>query len=336
MTPLEGLTVLDLTRLLPGPAATRMLADWGATVVKIEPPEGDYAARLGLPAEAPPETIAPLYTLVNRGKRIERLDLKTEAGRSRLLDLARSADALLEGFRPGVMARLGLGYDVLARENPRLVVAAITGYGQTGPWAQRAGHDLNYLAISGILDQIGERGRPPAIPNWQIADLAGGALAAAAKVCAALVGAQRTGRGTFLDIAMAREVAALNVIAEHGAALGRRRPRGEDWLTGGWPCYGVYPTADERHLAVGALEPKFWETLCAALGKPHLRPLGWAEGIAALAVRKELADTFRTRTLAEWSAFFEPIDCCVTPVLTLEEARAHPLFAAGGETRGRD
>ncbi len=326
MKPLEGLTVLDLTRLLPGPAATRMLANWGATVVKIEPPEGDYAARLGLPADAPPEQTAPLYTLVNRGKTVERLDLKSEAGRARLLERVRDADALLEGFRPGVMARLGLGYDVLSRENPRLVVAAITGYGQTGPWAERAGHDINYLAISGILDQIGERGRPPVIPNWQIADLAGGALAAAAQVCAALVGAQRTGRGGFLDIAMAREVAALNIIAEHGTALGRSKPRGEDWLTGGWPCYGIYPTADERHLAVGALEVKFWARLCDALDVPHLKPLGQAEGVAALAVRKELADLFRTRTLAEWSAFFEPIDCCVTPVLTLDEARNHPVF----------
>ncbi len=326
MTPLAGLTILDLTRLLPGPAATRMLAEWGATVVKIEPPEGDDAARLGLPADAPPEAIAPLYTLVNQGKRIERIDLKSEAGRARLLERVRTADALLEGFRPGVMARLGLGYDVLARENPRLVVAAITGYGQSGPWAQRAGHDINYLAVSGILDQIGERGRPPAIPNWQIADLAGGALAAAARVCAALVGALRTGQGAFLDIAMAREVAALDIIAEHGAALGRSRPRGEDWLTGGWPCYGVYPTADDRYLAVGALEAKFWTRLCDVLGKPHLNALGWAEGVAALAVRKELSDCFRARTLAEWSAFFEPLDCCVTPVLTLAEARQHPLF----------
>lgn len=329
MTPLAGLTVLDLTRLLPGPAATRLLGAWGARVIKIEPPEGDEAARLGLPANAPPGAVAPFYTLVNRGKTIERIDLKTEAGRARLLDRVRTADALLEGFRPGVMARLGLGYDVLARENPRLVVAAITGYGQTGPWAQRAGHDINYLAVSGILDQIGERGRPPAIPNWQIADLAGGALAAAARVCAALVGALRTGQDTFLDIAMAREVAALDHIAKHGVALGRPKPRGEDWLTGGWPCYGIYPTADERHLAVGALEAKFWMRLCAVLEKPHLTSLGRAEGVAALAVRKELADCFRARTLAEWSTFFEPIDCCVTPVLTLAEARQHPLFAAG-------
>ncbi|MFN3630463.1 MAG: CoA transferase, partial [Casimicrobiaceae bacterium] len=242
MTPLAGLTIIDLTRLLPGPAATRMLADWGARVVKIEPPEGDPAQRLGLPADAPPAAVAPLYTLVNRGKTIERIDLKSAAGRAALLERVRTADALLEGFRPGVMARLGLAYDVLARENPRLVVAAITGYGQTGPWAQRAGHDLNYLAVSGILDQIGERGRPPVIPNWQIADLAGGALAAAAKVCAALLGVQRTGRGCFLDISMTHEIAALHLIAEHGAALNRTRPRGEDFLTGGWPCYGIYPT----------------------------------------------------------------------------------------------
>jgi len=329
--PLAGMRILDLTRLLPGPAATRMLAEWGAEVIKVEPPEGDAAARLGLPADAAANATAPLYEIVNAGKRIERIDLKTQSGRHWLLAEVARSDALLEGFRPGVMTRLGLGWDVLSRRNPKLVHAAITGYGQRSVWAHRAGHDLNYLAMSGILDQIGERGRPPAISNWQIADLAGGALAAAAKVCAALLGVARGSGGAFLDISMTHEVAALNIVVEHGDALGRSKPRGEDWLTGGWPCYGLYPTADERSLAVGALEEKFWQALCAALGKPHLKPLGRAEGVAALAVQRELADHFRTRTLADWSAFFEPLDCCVTPVLTLAEAKMHPLFARPSE-----
>ncbi len=323
---LAGIRVLDLTRLLPGPACTRMLAEWGAEVLKIEPPEGDYGNRLGLADDAPAEQVAPLYRIVNRGKQVERLDLKSAAGRERLLALVAQSDVLVEGFRPGVMARLGLGYDALRDVNPALVYCAITGYGSASAWAHRAGHDINYLAMSGVLDQIGERGRPPAISNWQIADLAGGALAAAARICAALVQAKTGGRGAFVDVSMTHEVAKLNIIAAHGLALDAARPRGEDWLTGGWPCYGVYATADGRFLAVGALEEKFWHVLCDALAKPRLKPLGCCEGVVALRVRKELADCFAAHPLAYWTDFFDGIDCCVTPVLTLAEANEHRLF----------
>ena len=324
--PLSGIRVLDLTRLLPGPACTRMLGEWGAEVIKIEPPEGDYANRLGLSADAPEDQIAPLYSIVNRGKTVERLDLKSETGRTRLLALVAASDALVEGFRPGVMQRLGLGYESLRQHNAALVYCAITGYGSASPWAHRAGHDINYLSVSGVLDQIGERGRPPAISNWQIADLAGGALAAAARICAALVQARTTGFGSFVDVSMTHEVAKLNIIAEHGLALDAAKPRGEDWLTGGWPCYGVYRTSDERFLAIGALEEKFWHSLCDALAKPHLKPLGCSEGVVALRVRKELADCLGAQTLAHWTDFFAERDCCVTPVLTLAEAKQHLLF----------
>jgi alpha-methylacyl-CoA racemase len=324
--PLVGIKILDLTRLLPGPACTRMLAEMGATVIKIEPPEGDYANRLGLSLDAPSEQIAPLYSIVNRGKTIERVDLKTDAGKARLLSLVDESDALVEGFRPGVMDRLQLGFATLSMRKPSLVYCAITGYGHTSVWAQRAGHDINYLAMSGVLDQIGERGRPPSISNWQIADLAGGALAAALRICAALVRSKTTGQGSFIDVSMTHEVAAVNIIAEHGFALDQTKPRGEDWLTGGWPCYGVYETSDQRFLAVGALEEKFWRTLCDALGKQHLKALGRSEGTVAMRVRKELADHFVAQSLAHWTDFFDSIDCCVTPVLTLAEAKAHALF----------
>ena len=324
--PLSSIHILDLTRLLPGPACTRMLGEWGARVTKIEPPEGDYGARLGLPLDAPVDQIAPMYAMVNRGKTIERIDLKSALGKSRLIDLVREADALVEGFRPGVMARMGLDYVALKAINPSLVYCAITGYGSAAAWAQRAGHDINYLAMSGVLDQIGERGRPPSISNWQIADLAGGALTAAAKICAALVQSKTTGAGSFIDVSMTHEVAHLNIIADHGLALNQAKARGEDWLTGGWPCYGVYATSDQRFLAVGALEEKFWHVLCDALNKPHLKALGASEGIVALRVRKELADHFAQQSLAHWSDFFEHVDCCVTPVLTLAEAHQHPLF----------
>jgi len=324
--PLSGIRVLDLTRLLPGPACTRTLADWGAEVIKIEPPEGDYANRLGLSGDAPAEQISPLYSIANRGKTVERLDLKSDAGRARLRALVARSEVLVEGFRPGVMARLDLGYEALREHNASLVYCAITGYGSVSPWAHRAGHDINYLSVSGVLDQIGERGRPPSISNWQIADLAGGALAAAARICAALVQAKATGVGSFVDVSMTHEVARLNIIAEHGLALDAAKPRGEDWLTGGWPCYGVYRTADERYLAVGALEAKFWHILCDAVGKQHLKSLGCSEGVVALRVRKELSDCLGTQTLAHWTVFFDSLDCCVTPVLTLAEAKQHLLF----------
>ncbi len=324
--PLANIRILDLTRLLPGPACTRMLAQMGARVTKIEPPEGDYANRLGLPRDASPEQVAPLYSIVNRGKTIERVDLKTEAGRARLHALVRESDALIESFRPGVMAKLGLDYEALKAINPSLVYCAITGYGSASAWSHRAGHDINYLAMNGVLDQIGERGRPPTISNWQIADLAGGALAAAMRVCAALLRAKTTGEGAFVDVSMTHEVAALNIIAEHALALNQMKPRGEDWITGGWPCYGVYATSDQRFLAVGALEDKFWDALCSAIDKPHLKPLGQSEGIVAMRVRKELADYFSQQPLAHWIDFFEATDCCVTPVLTLEEAKSHALF----------
>jgi alpha-methylacyl-CoA racemase len=324
--PLFNIKILDLTRLLPGPACTRMLAEMGATVIKVEPLEGDYANRLGLPLNAPADQIAPLYSIVNRGKTIERVDLKTDAGRARLLALVDESDALVEGFRPGVMNRLQLGFDVLSKRKPSLVYCAITGYGSTSAWANRAGHDINYLAMSGVLDQIGERGRPPSISNWQIADLAGGALAAAMRICAALVQSRTSGRGSFVDVSMTHEVAALNIIVEHGLALDQAKPRGEDWLTGSWPCYGVYATNDQRFLAVGALEEKFWHALCEALNKPHLKKLGQSEGIVAMRVRKELADHFATQSLAHWTDFFDAVDCCVTPVLTLAETHNHPLF----------
>ncbi len=324
--PLSGVRVLDLTRLLPGPACTRMLAEWGAEVLKIEPPEGDYANRLGLPPDAPPDQIAPLYSIVNRGKSVERLDLKSDAGRARLLALVANSDVLVEGFRPGVMARLGLDYAALREHNAALVYCAITGYGSASPWAMRAGHDINYLAVSGVLDQVGERGRPPSISNWQIADLAGGALASAARICAALVQAKATGIGSFVDVSMTHEVARLNIIAEHGLLLDAAKPRGEDWLTGGWPCYGIYRTLDERFLAVGALEEKFWHLLCDALAKPHLKALGSSEGVVAMRARKELADCFGAQPLARWTEIFDALDCCVTPVLTLAEAKQHPLF----------
>jgi len=326
--PLAGVRVLDLTRLLPGPVCTMHLADLGADVVKVEDTgAGDYARTLG----AKPGATSAFFRMVNRNKRSAALDLKRGDARAAFLALARRADVVVESFRPGVVDALGVGYDAARAVREAIVYASISGYGQTGPRAKLAGHDINYLGYAGVLDQTGARGGPPALSNLQVADLLGGALTAAMTILAAVVGAARTGRGRYVDVAMADASLAHNIFALHALEQdGATAPRGEDLLTGGVPCYGVYPTKDGRWLAVGALEAKFWRALCATLRRDDLVAGHLATGEAGERVRPELEAVFATRTLAEWSATFENVDACVTPVATLGEALDDPQFAARG------
>lgn len=336
--PLAGIEILDLTRLLPGPLATRHLVELGAEVIKIEGPadaaQDDGSRTMWQTAEERASGAPGLFFReLNDGKRLLRIDLRTEQGRAELLEMARHADALIEGFRPGVMEKLGLGWKSLQAANPRLVMASISGYGQSGAWSDRAGHDINYLAMAGVLQQVSGLDGAPALANFQIADLLGGTQAALAGVLAGLLGAQRSGRGRYLDISMTHEVWRHAVIARCSlAATGRSPPPGRDLLSGGVPCYGVYPTQDGRALAVGALELKFWRALCEAIARPEWSPRHWSQGqriggADAMALRDELAALFASRTMAHWAAHFATVDCCVTPVLTLEEARDHVLFA---------
>jgi alpha-methylacyl-CoA racemase len=336
---LSGLRILDLTRLLPGPLAARHLAEWGAEVVKIDDPgTGDPARHMmksGADAKAGRDSA--FYRELNRGKQELRIDLRSEAGREQLLSLVDGADALLEGFRPGVMARLGLGWDVLHARNPRLVMASITGYGQHGAYAQRAGHDINYIALSGVLGQIGTADGELALPNFQIADLAGGTLAATSALLAALLGAQRTGRGRHVDVSMAREVWRHAVVARtEGAAMraavGSEPGPAESLLSGGAACYSVYRAACGRHLAVGALEAKFWQAFCGAIDRPEWAERHWSRGEMpgspeARATRAELAALIATRSVDAWLALTDKVDCCVSPVLRLDEVESHPWFA---------
>ena len=318
--PLAGVRVLDLTRLLPGPMCTLHLADLGADVIKIEDTgAGDYAA----PA---------LRSLVQRNKRAMKLDLKQADGVSVLHALAREADVLVESFRPGVMERLGVGYETLAALNPKLVYCSITGYGQSGPYRDEPGHDLNYCALSGVTDQIGRAGEAPALSNVPVADLLGGSLTAAMGLLAALFDAQRTGRGRHVDISIADSTLAHAVVPMVSMLKeGGTRPAGTDKLSGGLACYGLYRTSDGRHLAVGALERKFWDVFCQVLGrgdlKPHHLP---ANAEATEALRAELAEIIASQPLAHWQQRFEGTGCCVTPVLKLEEALDDPHFRARG------
>lgn len=339
--PLCGIRVIDLTRLLPGPLATRHLLELGAEVLKVEGPaaegQDDGSRHMGLtPQDRAEQRPSLTFRELNRGKQLLRIDLRTPEGVAELLALARGADVLVEGFRPGVMGKLGLGWDVLRAANPKLVVCAITGYGQHSAWSHRAGHDINYIAMAGVLEQIATADGELAVPNFQIGDLMGGTQAAVSGVLAALLATQRTGTGRFVDVSMSHQVLRHHVLASFTLqAAGRTPPPGRDLLSGGAPCYAVYRTADGRHLAVGALELKFWQALCGAVGRPDWADQHWTRGLAvgspaSMALRGELATLLVARPLEHWATVFEQVDACVTPVLRLDETLRHPVFSPAG------
>jgi len=325
--PLAGLRVLDLTRLLPGPFATLVLADLGADVVKVEHPVGGDSLRW-LPPLAGDQSGA--FHALNRNKRSLALDLKAEAGRDAFLRLASGADVVVESFRPGVLSRLGLGWERLHGLNPRLVLCSITGWGQDGPSADRAGHDLDYAAVAGLVGLNGPHasGGPPLPLPAPVADLAGGAWPAVAGILSALLGRARDGEGRWVDVSMAE--GALSLLAMPLAmawARGAPLVRGEEALTGGEASYDVYSTLDGRFVALAALEPKFFAAFCAAVGRPDLAPRQH-EGGGAL--RAELAAIFAARTRDEWAAFATAHDACLAPVLEGDEPSQDPQLRARG------
>jgi crotonobetainyl-CoA:carnitine CoA-transferase CaiB-like acyl-CoA transferase len=327
--PLAGFRVLDLTRLLPGPVCTLHLADLGADVIKIEDTgAGDYARTLG----AKPGQVAPVFLAINRNKRAMRLDLKQAAGVGLFLRLVKQAHVVVEGFRPGVVDRLGIGFDACRAANPAIVYCAISGYGQDGPYRDLAGHDVNYCGYAGLVDQVGIAGDDPAIPNLQVADILGGAVVPAMGILAALLDAQRTGKGRYVDVAMTEGVLAHNLQALAAVATtGGVLPRGEDFLSGREPCYSVYRTADGRHMAVGALEKKFWDRVCDVLGRPDLKACHWEVGQKPKEWGKaQMREIFAAQPLAYWVEKFAQEDCCVTPVLRLEESQDDPQLRARG------
>ncbi|MBZ2187537.1 CoA transferase [Alcanivorax sp. JB21] len=316
--PLHGIRVLDLTRLLPGPVCSLHLADLGADVIKVEDTgAGDYVPPI-------------LRALINRNKRAIRINLKQPAGLDAFLRLARDADVLIEGFRPGVAERLGVGYEALAQINPKLVYCSISGYGQTGPFRDAPGHDLNYCGYAGVADQIGFDAHSPALSNVPLADLMGGSLTAMMGIQAALFDAARSGRGRYVDLAisdgvLAHAVMPLATLGTHGHTY----PAGGDTLSGGLPCYGLYRTRDNRFMAVGALERKFWDRFCDLIERPDLKAQHRSPDPAInRAVHAELTTLFASQDQAAWNERFRDNDCCVTPVLKLEEALQHEQFRA--------
>jgi alpha-methylacyl-CoA racemase len=331
--PLDDVRVLDLTRLLPGGFCSLLLADLGAEVLKVEDTGmGDYIRwappYYGTDEQQTLGTRSSLYLSLNRGKRSIRLDLKGERGREALLRLVAGYDVVLDGFRPGVLDRLGVGYERMREANPRVVCCAITGYGQDGPYAQRAGHDMNYLGLVGLLGLTGDRDGPPVQSAGQIADLGGGALMAAFGVMAALHERERSGEGQLVDVSMADGALSwLAMVAGRYFCDGEVPRRGEQQLAGGLVCYLPYEAAD-GWITCGALEPKFWAAFCNGAGRPDLVEKQFeAPGSEAW---QEVAEVFRSRSREEWLAFNDEHDCCIEPVLDLDEALDSELVRRRG------
>jgi alpha-methylacyl-CoA racemase len=321
MGPLNGMRVIELAGIGPAPFCAMLLADMGADVVRVDRLDG---ADGGV-------SIPPRLDLLNRNKRSVAVDLKSPAGREAVLALLEGADILIEGYRPGVTEKLGLGPEPCLARNPRLVYGRMTGWGQSGPMSQSAGHDLNYLAMTGALHAIGDSGGPPQVPLNLIGDFGGGALYLALGVLAATLEARSSGRGQVVDAAMVDGVSSLMTLFHALRAMGQwKLNRGENIFDGGAPFYAVYPTRDGRHVSIAAVEPRFYAVLLEKLGiDPGTLPAqydraGWP------VLRQRLAQVLATRDRDEWSAIIGEADACFAPVLDMDEARAHPLALERG------
>jgi alpha-methylacyl-CoA racemase len=327
MPALDDVRVLDLTRLLPGPFCTMLLADFGADVVKIEDvTSGDYMRWM------PPlvEGSSAMFHPINRNKRSLAIDLKNPLGREAFLRLVDTADVVVESFRPGVMARLGLGFPALHERNPKLVLCSISGYGQDGPYRDRVGHDLNYAAIAGVLLLGGTAGGAPVMPGLQVGDLGGGALHAALAIMVAVHHAARTGEGQHCDVSMVDGL--ISWAAVHAAQLfatGEAPDPADGRLTGRYPCYRIYRCAD-GFLSVGALEPKFWQAFVEAIGVPEVGGDGFAEGADGERTVSVVQGVLLTRTRAQWQEILGDHDVCVEPVLSIAQTFEHPQVRSRG------
>ncbi|MDX6678852.1 MAG: alpha-methylacyl-CoA racemase [Solirubrobacteraceae bacterium] len=329
--PLAGVRVLDLSRLLPGGFCSLLLADYGADVLKVEDTgAGDYVRWAPPQVDgAAPSAASALFLALNRNKRSIRIDLKQAAGLDVLLALVHEHDVVLESFRPGVLDRLGAGYDALRAANPRIVLCSITGYGQSGPLRDRAGHDLNYVGLTGMLDLGGEPGGPPVQPAGQVADLGGGALMAAFGILAALRERDRSGEGQHVDVSMTDGALSwLALVAARELAGAGAPQRGRYELGGGIACYRPYACAGGGWVTIAALEPRFWAAWCRGVGREDLLEHAFAPpGSDAHA---EIEAVFAGRTRAAWEHFAGQVECCLEPVLDLSEALASGHVAARG------
>ncbi|HJM90157.1 MAG TPA: CaiB/BaiF CoA-transferase family protein [Dehalococcoidia bacterium] len=326
MTSLQGIRVLDLSRLAPGPYCTMLLGDMGADILLVEAPP-QFVTRTGTPAPPPDDEATRrrrAHNALGRNKRSIVINLREEQGRDVFYKLCEDADVVLEGFRPGVVDRLGVDYETVSKINPGIVYCSLSGYGQTGPYRDIVGHDINYISIGGALGLIGRPGQPPAIPQNVIADFAGGGLMAAFSITSALLARERTGRGQFVDIAMSDGVLYLLASAASGVLAGGNAPqRGEETLSGASPHYDTYECSDGKWLSLGSLEPHFWAALCEVVGREDFKELEYDRSRHP-EIREHFEQTFRAKTRDEWFAELQTIDICVAPVYALDEALEDP------------
>jgi crotonobetainyl-CoA:carnitine CoA-transferase CaiB-like acyl-CoA transferase len=317
---LEGIRVLDLSRMLPGPYCSMMLADLGAEVIKVEEPT------LGDPTRRSPPLIdgkSEPFSQVNRNKKSIAIDLKQREGRDIFLKLASRADCVLEQFRPGVVDRLGINYAAVAEVNPGIIYCSLTGFGQNGPHRERSGHDLNYLALSGVLGLTTDERGKPVIPGVQVADLAGGMIAAFA-ILAALLARNKTGRGRYIDVSMFDVMLSmLPIPAAHHFAGQTIGVGGKYVLSGAYPFYNVYETSDGKFMTLGALEPKFWVNFCRKVDREDLIARQFDSGERRSDLFTQVEEIFKTRTRDEWIELLRDADCCCEPVLSMSEAFEH-------------
>lgn len=325
---LQGLRILDFTSLWPGPLATLVLADLGAQVLRVEAPDRPDLLRYLPPLDGRGEGAA--WSMVNRNKRSIVVDLRTAGGRSVVQRLVQHYDIVIEQFRPGVLDRLGVGYAALCALQPRLIWCAITSYGQQGPWRDRPGHDLNFLAVSGLSSHMGRPGQGPSPWTALPADVGGGTWPAVAGVLAAVIERNHTGLGQFVDISMADGALFLNALAVCQALNGGGSQRAGQGVLGGETAYDHYRTRDGRYLAVGALEPKFWAQFCTTLGRPEWRDAPQDSPADVEALKQAIGQEVARHDAAHWDAVFADVPCCVDVVRTTQEALALPQYVARG------
>jgi alpha-methylacyl-CoA racemase len=324
--PLSTLKVLDFTTLLPGPFGSMMLADWGAEVVRIESPTRPDMVRMLPPMD---EGVSACHAFLNRSKKSLALDLKKPDGVEAVKRLIKDYDIVVEQFRPGVMDRLGVGYEVLREINPGLIFCSITGYGQTGPYKQRAGHDLNYLSIAGVTGYNGRQASGPAPINVQVADVAGGSYHSVMAILAAVIHRQHTGEGQYLDISMTDAAFSMHALTAPPALVGGVEPNVEETQLNGGSFYDCYETLDGRYLSVAGLEPQFFAQFCQAIGQPDWAGKGLALNLdIQRQLKQDIAQVIKTRPYDEWVAVFADLDACVEPVLSFSEACEHPQIQA--------
>jgi len=323
--PLEGIKILDLSRYLPGPFCTQILADFGAEVIKVEDPRGGDLGRSLTPLI---EGESARFYTVNRNKKSLTLDLKKEEGKKIFRKLVSQCDVVVDQFRPGVMKKMGLGYENLRTINEGIIYCAITGYGWTGPLRDAAGHDLNYLNLSGVTELTGTYQGMPAMSGVQVADIAGGTLYAVIAILLALASREKNGQGQLCDVAMMDgSISLLAYTLGEWAGWGRLPERGNDVLTGGYACYNVYKTKDDRYVSLGAVEDKFWAEFCEKIDRSEYIKPQWNTSLQQ-DMQEDVRKIMLSKTRDEWVEFFSSSDICFTPVLTLEEMCSHPQVLA--------